>query len=399
MKKLLSFILASTIPLYSNGEPVMPVNLSQEQIQKLPRMPEAQQMQLMPQQQIVQQESLPMQESFNQFDQIDEPINQSLQQQPISLTPEQIQQLPRMPEASQQINQQAFPMQESFDQFNQIDEPINQPLQQQPISLTPEQIQQLPRMPEASQQINQQGALPVQGSSGQYITPEQIQQLPRKPTTLQQVTSQQQKNQQLLGEMKLSQQALSPEQQRLIQQIRNQKIAQQTGQIPIVTQKTIDFYYDTKFQKEFKNVEIEYKKLRATLEDLKERLIAFSKQQIALQQNYDHFENMLIAPLEEIRQKPLAIALTKSLQYKSGTNNANLTAANHLIEELKKLILDIENTMKIIGANSEWTSAYFNPNQKIPQTTIAKIFKETLTTKFPFKIKKIKSLITDWEST
>lgn len=166
-----------------------------------------------------------------------------------------------------------------------------------------------------------------------------------------------------------------------------------------ITDKTINLFYDTQFQKEFKNVVKNVDMFKNSIDNFKKHLTTFSKQLIEFQKHYDNFEQLFI-PFEKIYQKPLTIAIIKLLQYKNAANKANLASANQLINNLEKVLSDIDDTLKSLAEKPEWTSTYFNPSSKVSaKHSIEKVFKDTIHTKYPFKVKKVKRAIQNWKKT
>jgi hypothetical protein len=165
----------------------------------------------------------------------------------------------------------------------------------------------------------------------------------------------------------------------------------------IISNETINEFEKARFQKEFTNVIKAFNHFKAVLENFKNRVITYSQQPLSYQKNYDNFEQLFIS-FDHIKQKPLTIGITKLLQYKSAASPEMLEKANRFIDDLKKIVVDVGTTLKTIGDKTEWENAQFDNSQKISSDdSIAEAFKDSLITKFPFKIKKIRRSITNWQ--
>lgn len=205
---------------------------------------------------------------------------------------------------------------------------------------------------------------------------------------------------QLSSELQLSEQQLLPQQMNPIQQIQTQQREITTAAVkqePAITLQSLKAFDDAKFQADFKNVELEYHNFRLTLENFKKELTLFSQQSLAAQQNYTLFEKIL-DHFHLVRQKPLTIALVRALQYKSATSQENRSKALIFLNDIHQSIQDIQNLLHQLSLNSAWATAYFQPNDHIiPTASIADVFKDLLVTQFPFKTKRVRRALSNWQ--
>ncbi len=153
-----------------------------------------------------------------------------------------------------------------------------------------------------------------------------------------------------------------------------------------------------RFQNELSNFLMDYRPVYRLLENLNSALITYSNQPLAYQQNYRnvaHFD----ALINQIKQKNLTVAITKLLQYKTSIKNQVAEQADLLIENLKKVVQDIQTTLAKLSTNNNLFIEFVdNPPAKIAHVFIADYFKNYVSKQFFFRIKKIKRAIINWEN-
>jgi hypothetical protein len=165
-----------------------------------------------------------------------------------------------------------------------------------------------------------------------------------------------------------------------------------------ITDKAIDQFYNARFQRELKYLESEYRKIKPVLDNFKNQLIAFSKQPLAYQKNYNNIVSV-INSFEAIRQKQFAISLTKLLQFKTLTNDAQVAHVSKMVDALEKNITEIEQNLKTFAEKPEWKSNQFTNSQKVDsQKSLYDLFEERILSPFPFKVKKVKRSIDNWKN-
>lgn len=164
-----------------------------------------------------------------------------------------------------------------------------------------------------------------------------------------------------------------------------------------ITSQAANLFYDTQYQKQYIKLQQKTSEFVSIINNFLQQLNTFATQPLAYQQNYTNFEKILAAS-NAIKQKPLVIAMTKLLQFKTSTNQQSIAAGDKLINQINTLIRTTENTLAKLSAKSAWAQTNFSKTQKIPsKKTIAQVFDKKIAKPFAFKIKKIKRAITNWQ--
>lgn len=163
----------------------------------------------------------------------------------------------------------------------------------------------------------------------------------------------------------------------------------------IITKEKLIEYNTARYEKYVPTFTSFYKPVYGLLENLYNALKRYSDEPLESQKLYSnitHFDSII----NQLQQKDLTIAITRLLHYRLSNQHLN-HHSNEMIVDLKKMIDNIEATIKKLASNQKLLVPFSDATpEKIAHITVADYFRHYVNRKFFTKVKKIRRAINNW---